>query len=156
MKMQPMPSFTPNNHKSVRRRLIYGPILTIQSSTESLTSSQSCEGWLGSWLNDIKSWYIDIMINDPKSTYGIVQFGSNFISHKLRGGQRVYSLYYSSIYLFFLSQLNISHIQVLTSFLLGLCSLERSWPSFSKRKGENDNLYTYYHYLILKKNSQDL
>ncbi len=45
VKMQIMASFSPNNHKSAHKILLYGPILTIQSSRESLID-EAVNQWL--------------------------------------------------------------------------------------------------------------
>ncbi len=39
--METMSSFRPNNHKFAHRMLTYGPILTIQSSSESMKCASS-------------------------------------------------------------------------------------------------------------------
>ncbi len=48
--------FKPNIYKSAYKMLIYGPILTIQSSTESLKSAWSYGRWISLLLSDTKSW----------------------------------------------------------------------------------------------------
>ncbi len=58
MYMQTMASFRPNNHKNAIIMLIYGLILTIQSSTESL----KCVWSYGKWID-----YNSVLQNDDRS-----------------------------------------------------------------------------------------